>query len=79
MFWKIGARVLDLWLDAPLWPKCLNIVSRPQSQKCFFRFEILLNFFSDSEKNEVLVKIGAMVLDLWLDTYFGPKWPKYVV
>ena len=31
----------------------------------------------DSWENEVLfVKIGARVLDLWLDTSSGPKWPK---
>ena len=31
----------------------------------------------DSGVNEVLfVKIGARVLDLWLDTFPGPKWPK---
>ena len=34
---------------------------------------ILLDLSQNSGKNEVLlVKIGAMVQDLWLDTSFGP-------
>ena len=28
------------------------------------------------KKMSVLVKIRAMVLDLWLDTSCEPKWPK---
>ena len=38
---------------------------------------ILLDSSHDSRENEVLfVKVIAIVLDIWLDTSFGPKWPK---
>ena len=38
---------------------------------------ILLYSTNDYGKNEGLfVKIAASVLDIWLDTPFGPKWPK---
>ena len=38
---------------------------------------ILLDSRHDSWENEILfVKITARVLDLWLDTFSGPKWPK---
>ena len=38
---------------------------------------ILLDLHHDSWENEVMfVKIAARVLDLWLDTFSGPKWPK---
>ena len=44
----------------------------------FFKdFIILLDLYYDPEENEVLfVKIGAKVLDLWLDTSSGTKWSK---
>ena len=39
---------------------------------------ILLDLHHDSWENEVMfVKIAARVLDLWLDTFSGPKWPKF--
>ena len=38
---------------------------------------ILWNSSHDSWENDGLfVKIAAMVLDIWLDTSFGPKWPR---
>ena len=38
---------------------------------------ILFDLSYDSWENEVLfVKIEARVLDVWLDTSSGPKWPK---
>ena len=38
---------------------------------------ILLDSSHDSWENDGLfVKITAMVLDIWLDTSFGPKWPR---
>ena len=49
----------------------------PQSQVFFIYFMILLDFFYDSwEKKVLFVKIQARVLDLWLDTPFGSRWPK---
>ena len=49
----------------------------PQSQVFFIYFMILLDFFYDSwEKKVLFVKIQARVLDLWLDTSFGSRWPK---
>ena len=58
----------------------LNVVSRSQAPRSrhFCNFMILLDLSYLSLKNEVLfVKIGAMVLDLWLDMFSGPKWPKF--
>ena len=55
-----------------------HIVSRPQTPKSrnFLRYNFVTISY-DSGVNEVLfVKIGAWVLDLWLDTFSGPKWPK---
>ena len=49
----------------------------PQGQDIFFRFMILLDSSHDSWENEaLLVKIGARVLNLWLDMSSGPKWPQ---
>ena len=40
---------------------------------------IYLDSSHNSGENEVLfVKIGARVLDLWLDMSSGPKWPNVV-
>ena len=51
--------------------------SRPQDQELFWDFIILLDSYHDSWENEVLfVKIGTIVLDLWLDTSSWHKWPK---
>ena len=61
------AQVAQMWFLGP----------RPQDQNIFKDFIVLLHSSDDSGKNEVLfVKIGARVLDLWLDTSSGPKWPK---
>ena len=50
---------------------------RPQGQEIFWDFMILLDSSHDSWENDGLfVKIAAMALDIWLDTSFGPKWPK---
>ena len=52
---------------------------RPQTPRSrnFLDNMILLNSSQDSWENEVLfVKIEARVLDLWLDTSSGAKWPK---
>ena len=43
----------------------------------FFLFKMINDAILIFQKNEVLlVKVEARVLDLWLDTSFGPKWPK---
>ena len=53
---------------------------RPKDQGIFWDFMILLDSSHDSWENEALfVKIGARVLDLWLDMPSGPKWPKFSV
>ena len=60
---KVGARILDLWLDMFFgikWPKC--VVSRPQTLRSynFCNFMILLDSYYNSEENEVFfVKIRA--------------------
>ena len=49
---------------------------RLQEVKFFWNFMILLDIYYDSGENEVLlVKIGAKVQELRLDTSFGPKFP----
>ena len=81
---KIGARVLGLWLDTSFGRHITssgpNVVSRPQAPwlRQLLRFHDFIGFISSfSQENEVMfVKIGARVLDLWLDTSSGPKWPK---
>ena len=81
---KIGARVLGLWLDTSFGRHITssgpNVVSRPQALwlRQLLRFHNFIGFISSfSQENEVMfVKIGARVLDLWLDTSSGPKWPK---
>ena len=55
------------------WPECGFQALDP----IFLDFIILLDLSHYSGENEVLfVKIGARVLDLWLDMSSGPKWPK---
>ena len=67
-FWTYG------WIHL-LGPSDPNVVSTPQVAMSR-HFMILLDSFHDSWKNEVLfVKIGAWVLNLWLDTTWH-KWPK---
>ena len=80
MFVKIAARVLDLWLDTfsgPKWPKFSFWVLNSDVKNFFWDFMILLDSSRDSWENEVLfVKTVVFFLDIWLDTSFGPKWPK---
>ena len=79
LFLKIGARVLELWLDMIFWVKLAQMQflgPRLQGLEIFWEFIILLNSSHESWENEILfAKIGAKVLDLWLDTvkqsYFG--------
>ena len=50
---------------------------RHQGDSFFKDFIILLDLYYNPGENEVLfVKIGAKVLDLWLDTSSGAKWSK---
>ena len=47
---------------------------RPKDQDIFGDLTILLHSSHDSRENEVLfLKIAARVLELWLDTFSGPK------
>ena len=60
-------------------PNSPNAVSMLQTLKSRFHWDIiiLLDSSYDSKENEVLfVKIGARVLELWLDMWFEPKWPR---
>ena len=60
-------------------PSSPNVVfiPRPQSQELFWDIIPLLDSSYDSGENEVLfVKIGARVLDLWLDKSSGPQLPE---
>ena len=71
LFVKIGARVLDLWLDTSFGPK-LSQISWSKGQDIFWDFIILLDLSYDSGENVVMfVKIGARVPELWLDTSSG--------
>ena len=50
----------------------------PQGEEILWGFMFLLDSSHDFWENEVLfVKIGARVLDLWLDMSSDPKWPKF--
>lgn len=52
-------------------------VPHPQGQGIFQDFTILLNLSYDPEENEVMfVETGTKILNLRLDTAFGPKWLK---
>ena len=62
-----------------LGPNGPNVVSSSQTPRSeyFLRSYSLFDSSHDFEKNEVMfVKIGAGVLDLWLNMSSGPKWPK---
>ena len=50
-----------------------NVVSRPQNPRSgnFWDFIILLICYNSEENEALFVKIGARILDLWLDTSFG--------
>ena len=72
LFVKVGARVPKLRLDTsgPKWPKFSLQATDPKAKVFFGISRFYLCY--DSVKNEVLfVKIGARILDLWLDTPFG--------
>ena len=76
---EIGASVPDLWLGSLLGQSRRGAVSRVQTPTSinFLRFMIVLNSSHDFWENEVLfVKIGARLLDSWLDTSSGCKWSK---
>ena len=48
---------------------------RPQGQEFFLDFMILFDSSHDSWEKEILIlKIEARILDLWLDMFAGPKW-----
>ena len=71
--WKLMVGFRSYGLIRLLGPSGPNVVSRPQIPKSgnFWDIMILMDSFYDSGKNEVLfVKIGAMVLNLQLDTCF---------
>ena len=47
-------------------------------KEIFWDFMILLDSYHNSWKDEVLfVKVLAIILEIWLDMSFGPKWPKF--
>ena len=77
---KIGAMVPDMVPDYVFWSQVaqrLFLGHRPQSQAILWDFIISIDSSYDFRKNEVLfLKIRARVLELWLDTSSGPKWPK---
>ena len=51
--------------------------SNPQGQDIFSDFMILLDSAHDSwEKEAMFVKIAARILELWFNTFSGPKWRK---
>ena len=77
--WKLQLGFWSYGLIRLLSPSGTNVVSWPQTPRSnfFWDFMILLDSSHDSRENEVLfVKVIAIVLDIWLDTSFGPKWPK---
>ena len=78
--WKLQLGFWSYGLIRLLSPSVANVVSRPQTPRSifFWDFMILLDSYHDSWENEVMfVKIAARVLDLWLDMFPGPKWPKF--
>ena len=80
--WKLVLWFRSSGLIRLLSPSGPNVVSRSQAQKSKFFWDImiLMDSFYDFGRNEVLfVKIGAIVLDLQLDTCFGPNCPKLVL
>ena len=85
-FWRKWDNVYEKWSQSSglmAWyvfhvqvAKMYFLSPRPQSLKIFWDFIILLDSSYHSGENEVpFVKVGARVLDLCLDTSFGPKLP----
>ena len=77
--WKLQPGFWTYGLICLLGPSGPNVVSGSQThgQEIFWDLMILLDSSHDSWENDGLfVKIAAMVLDIWLDTSFGPKWPR---
>ena len=56
----------------------LYLGPRPQSQGIFWGLIILSESFYDSGDYVRFVKIGASILDLWLDSFLGPSDPNVV-
>ena len=77
--WKLQLGFWTYGLIRFLGPSGPNVVlgPKPQDQELFWDFLILLSLSNDSWENEALfVKIAARILDLWFNTFSGPKWPK---
>ena len=65
VFW---AQVAQMWFTGP----------RAQGQNIFWDFIIWFDLSHGSSENDGLFfKIAATALNIWLDTSFGHKWPKY--
>ena len=77
--WKLKLRFWIYALIRLLGPSGPDVVSspRPPGQEMFWDFLILLDSSHDSWENDGLFfKVSAMVLDIWLDTSAGRKWPR---
>ena len=78
--WKLELGFWTYSLMCFLGPSGPNVVFWPQTPKSwnFLTYHILLESFYHSGENEVLsMKIGARVLDLWLDKSLAKSfWPK---
>ena len=58
---------------------CPKLVFRPQTPRSgyFSKFNNFIEFiYNFGENEDLFVKIGARILDIWLDMSFGPKPPK---
>ena len=78
---KVRTRVLVLWLHIFLDPSPPNVVFRLQTPNYFFFWDIKILselFYNHGEKDVLLLKIEARVLDLWLYMFFGPTDPNVV-
>ena len=76
---KIAAIVLDVWLHTSSGsrPRCSFCIPEPKVKNVFWDFMILVDSSHDFWGNDTLFeKIAAMVLDIWLDTSSGHKWPR---
>ena len=79
LFVKIAAIVLDVWLHTSSGsrPRCSFCIPEPKVKNVFWDFMILVDSSHDFWENDTLFeKIAAMVLDIWLDTSSGHKWPR---
>ena len=78
---KIAAIVLDVWLHTSSGsrPRCSFCIPEPKVKNVFWDFMILVDSSHDFWGNDTLFeKIAAMVLDIWLDTSSGHKWPRCI-